>query len=171
MKNILNPICQRLWRVRVESGLTDVQIVKVSKKSHAWWHRLKHSDHIPFDSSIETIAENMGVSSDWIRTGAGTEPDWKQFKIDTQLRFEVANKNYRNVIREMRQSGIQVADGTMAVYSADKVLPIQTRPEFWKAVDYLAGVLGVTRGKVLDKVDEIRAEKASGEQKKPGDAS
>lgn len=170
LKNILHPICQRLWRVRTESGLTDAEIVRMSRKSHGWWHRLKHGVNTPFGSSIETISENLGVPIDWIKTGEGPEPNWKQFRTDMQLRSEMENKTYRNVINDMRRAGIKVPNGTASIISTDGTLPLLKDSDTMKALDVLALYVGLPRGQLLDKIDQIKAEQAA-VKKKPEDAS
>lgn len=158
MKNILPSICQRLWRIRTESGLTDVEIVRLSGKSHAWWHRLKHGANTPFVSSIVTVADKLGIKYDWIKTGEGPEPNWKQFQIDMKLRSEMENKTYRNVANEMRQAGIAVRDGTAAVCSPDGTMPLLLDAPMLQALDRIALYIGIPRDQFLAKIDQWKAE-------------
>jgi len=87
-----------------------------------------------------------------------------------QLRSEMENKTYRNVINDMRRAGIKVPNGTASIISTDGTLPLLKDSDTMKALDVLALYVGLPRGQLLDKIDQIKAEQAA-VKKKPEDAS
>jgi len=158
------PICARLLRVRLESGLTDVEISRISGRSHGWWHSLKNSMHDPYPSTIDMVADNLGLDAMWIKSGEGSEPDWKQFKVDMQLRSELEKKTYRNLANDIRRIGGKLPKGTAAIMSTDGTMPLQLDAEMLGSLDKIASYIGISRGQLLDKIDQLKSEQTVAKQ-------
>lgn len=156
-QKISNAICDRLWRVRRETGLTDQELVWVSSKSHAWWHRQKYSQNVPHASSIEDIALRLGISTDWVMTGAGPEPDWAAMREN--LKRMLAARP-----RAARKRGLgEDPASTMVVMETPGVGALYVGDKFFPCVCEIARRIDVTRSAVLEAVDTLKERRQRGE--------
>ena len=161
-----DPICERLWRVRRESGLTIQDLIRLSGKSNGWWHRLQHSINIPHYSSVLAVAEKLNIDSDWLLTGKEPEPNWAQLRIDLKLLARLHGQKLVNAVPEMRKKGMYVPPKTMSIAMvADGALPVYI-PNLEKCISDLAKVMGIAeekiRSKIMELIDDRNGEKADG---------
>lgn len=87
MKKKAKQICERLSRIKTESGMSSHKLGIISGTCQAYWCVFKARTRGPFESTLCHIADSLRIDLNWLRTGKGSEPDWVASRKRWRLRL------------------------------------------------------------------------------------